>query len=127
MNPGREKVLEGIARAFEPFHKQLKRAISREDILKLTDKPVRRIYKLDIEELNDQIKGLRAEIKQVKHELNNLVDYASLTMKTWLKNTAKARSGRRKSNSSNPFKPKKVAIAIQGYMSTGQMGLLVLD
>ncbi len=29
--------------------------ITREDIIKLTEKPVRRIYKLDIDELNDQI------------------------------------------------------------------------
>jgi topoisomerase-4 subunit A len=38
-----EKVLEAIAEAFGPFKKQLKRAITREDIVKLTEKPVRRI------------------------------------------------------------------------------------
>ncbi|HSU27670.1 MAG TPA: DNA gyrase/topoisomerase IV subunit A, partial [Chitinophagaceae bacterium] len=71
-----EKVIEAIDKAFVPFKKQLKRAITREDILKLTEKPVRRIYKLDIDELNEQIRGLEAEIKQVKHDLNNIVDYA---------------------------------------------------
>ena len=53
-----DKVLQAIAKAFEPFRKQLRRDITREDIVKLTEKPVRRIYKLDIDELNDQIKGL---------------------------------------------------------------------
>ncbi|MFM2146265.1 MAG: hypothetical protein RL732_1101, partial [Bacteroidota bacterium] len=38
-----EKVLEAIAAAFVPFRKQLKRDITREDIIKLTEKPVRRI------------------------------------------------------------------------------------
>ena len=71
-----EKVLLAIAKAFEPFRKQLKKNISREDVVKLTEKPVRRIYKLDIEELNAQIKSLEAEIKQVKFDLNNLVDFA---------------------------------------------------
>ncbi|HSC36257.1 MAG TPA: DNA gyrase/topoisomerase IV subunit A, partial [Chitinophagaceae bacterium] len=71
-----EKVLEAIAEAFKPFRKQLRRDITREDVVKLTEKPVRRIYKLDIDELNEQIKGLEADIKQVKHHLNNLVDYA---------------------------------------------------
>jgi topoisomerase-4 subunit A len=47
-----EKVLDAIAKAFVPFRKQLKKDISREDILKLTEKPVRRIYKLDIDDLN---------------------------------------------------------------------------
>jgi topoisomerase-4 subunit A len=35
----------------------LKREVTREDIIRLTEKPVRRIYKLDIDELNDQIKA----------------------------------------------------------------------
>jgi topoisomerase-4 subunit A len=43
----------------------LKREITREDIVKLTEKPVRRIYRLDIDELNEQIKNLEAEIKQL--------------------------------------------------------------
>jgi topoisomerase-4 subunit A len=55
-----------------PFKKQLKREITKEDIIKLTEKPVRRIYKLDIDELNQQIKGLEADIKQVKYDLANL-------------------------------------------------------
>ncbi len=61
-----EKVLAAIDKAFTPYKKQLKRAITREDIIKLTEKPVRRIYKLDIDELNEQIKGLEAEIKAGK-------------------------------------------------------------
>jgi topoisomerase-4 subunit A len=69
-------VLEAIEDAFQAFKKQLKRAVKREDVIKLTEKPVRRIYKLDIEELEDQIKALEADIKQVKYDLNNLVDYA---------------------------------------------------
>src|SRR4051812_16404794 len=71
-----EKVLIAIDKAFEPFKKKLKRAITREDIIKLTEKPVRRIYKLDIDELNDQIKNLETDIKQVKHDLEHLTDYA---------------------------------------------------
>src|SRR5579863_3180797 len=70
-----EKVLEAIDKAFVPFIKQLKRKITKEDIIKLTEKPVRRIYKLDIDELNEQIKGLDKDIKQVKNDLNNLVDF----------------------------------------------------
>ena len=86
-----DKVLEAIDKAFVPFKKQLKRDITREDIIKLTEKPVRRIYKLDIDELNDQIKGLEADIKQVKHDLNNLVDYAVAYYENLLKKYGKGR------------------------------------
>ena len=74
-------MIEAIDKAFVPFKKQLKREITREDIIKLTEKPVRRIYRLDIDELNAQIKGLEADIKQVKHDLNNLVILLLLIMK----------------------------------------------
>ncbi len=68
--------MHAIDKAFVPFKKQLKRDITREDILKLTEKPVRRIYKLDIDELNEQIKALEDDIKQVNHDLENLTDFA---------------------------------------------------
>lgn len=71
-----EAVLKAIQKGFEPFKSSFKRAIEREDIIKLTEKPVRRIYKLDIEELNAQIKAIDSEIKQVKHDINHLTDYA---------------------------------------------------
>ncbi len=122
-----EKVLEGIAKAFEPFRKQLKRAITREDILKLTDKPVRRIYKLDIEELNDQIKGLEAEIKQVKFDLNNLVDYAVAYYENLIKKYGKGRERKTEIKLFESIQAKKVAIAntrlyvnrADGFIGTG--------
>jgi topoisomerase-4 subunit A len=70
-----KKVLQAIDKAFNPFKKKLKRAITREDTVKLTEKPVRRIYRLDIAELEAQIKQIETELKQVKHDLENLIDY----------------------------------------------------
>ncbi|MEY4661034.1 MAG: hypothetical protein RLZZ42_986, partial [Bacteroidota bacterium] len=58
-----ETVLKAIAKGFDPFKKLFRRDITQEDIVKLTEKPVRRIYKLDIDELNMQIKGIEDEIK----------------------------------------------------------------
>ena len=84
-----EKVIAAIDKAFDPFKKKLKRDITREDILKLTEKPVRRIYRLDIDELNEQIKGLEADIKQVKYDLANLVDYAVAYFENLLKKFSK--------------------------------------
>lgn len=71
-----EKVLEAISKAFQPFRPKLRRDVSREDILKLTEKPVRRIYRLDIDELIRQIKDIEKEIRETKNNLKNLVDYA---------------------------------------------------
>src|SRR5689334_7200043 len=122
-----EKVLEAIDKAFVPFKKQLKRAITREDIIKLTEKPVRRIYKLDIDELNDQIKALEAEIKQVKHDLTNLVDYAVDYFENLLKKYGKGRERKTEIKQFEVIEAKQVAIANtrlyinreEGFIGTG--------
>jgi len=106
-----DKVIEAIDKAFVPFKKQLKRDITREDILKLTEKPVRRIYRLDIDELNDQIKGLEADIKQVKHDLANLVDFAIAYYENLLKKYGKGRERKTEIKEFDTIQVKHVAIA----------------
>jgi topoisomerase-4 subunit A len=106
-----DKVIEAIDKAFVPFKKQLKRAITREDILKLTEKPVRRIYRLDINELNEQIKSLEAEIKQVKHNLNNLVDFAVEYYENLQKKYGKGRERKTEIRQFEIIEAKHVAIA----------------
>ncbi|MCG7858554.1 DNA gyrase/topoisomerase IV subunit A [Flavihumibacter sediminis] len=106
-----EKVLEAIDKAFTPFKKQLKRPITREDIVKLTEKPVRRIYKLDIDELNSQIKGLEADIKQVNHDLANLVEFAIAYYENLLKKYGKGRERKTEIRPFEAIQAKHVAIA----------------
>ncbi len=122
-----EKVLEAIDKAFVPFKKQLRRDITREDIVKLTEKPVRRIYKLDIDELNAQIKGLEADIRQVKNDLNNLVDYAVAYYENLLKKYGKGRERKTEIRQFEVIEAKNVAIANaklyvnreEGFIGTG--------
>jgi topoisomerase-4 subunit A len=106
-----EKVIQSIDKAFGPFTKQLRRPVTREDILKLTEKPVRRIYKLDIEELNAQIKDLEAQIKQVKHDLEYLNDYAIAYFEGLLKKYGKGKERKTEIKIFEVIEAKHVAIA----------------
>lgn len=106
-----EKVLEAISKGFAPFRKQLKRDITREDILKLTEKPVRRIYRLDIEELNNQIKGLEGDIKQVKYDLEHLTEFAIAYYENLLKKFGKGRERKTEIKPFEAIQAKQVAIA----------------
>ena len=106
-----EKVLTAIDTAFTPFKKLLRRDITREDIVKLTEKPVRRIYKLDIEELNEQIKGLEADIKQVKYDLEHLTEYAVAYYENLLKKFGKGRERKTEIKLFDTIQAKSVAIA----------------
>ncbi|TCJ12565.1 DNA gyrase/topoisomerase IV subunit A [Flaviaesturariibacter flavus] len=106
-----ELVIKAIDKAFQPFAKHLRRPITREDILKLTEKPVRRIYKLDIDELNEQIRGLEAEIKQVNHDLAHLNEYAISYYENLLKKFGKGRDRKTELKVFEVIEAKHVAIA----------------
>lgn len=106
-----DKVIIAIDKAFVPFTKKLRRSVTREDILKLTEKPVRRIYKLDIDELNAQIKDLEAQIKEVKHDLANLNDYAIAYFENLLKKYGKGKERKTEIKAFEVIEAKHVAIA----------------
>ena len=106
-----DKVIAAIDKAFMPFTKQLRRPITREDILRLTEKPVRRIYKLDIDELNAQIKDLEGQIKQVKHDLANLNDFAIAYFEGLLKKYGKGKERKTEIKLFEVIEAKHVAIA----------------
>ena len=122
-----EKVLQAIDTAFGPYKKLLKRNITREDIVKLTEKPVRRIYKLDIDELNEQIKGLEDDIKQVKYDLQHLTEFAIAYYENLLKKFGKGRERKTEIRLFDTIQAKNVAIAniklyvnyADGFVGTG--------
>ncbi len=106
-----EAVIVAIDKGFAPYKKNLKREITREDILKLTEKPVRRIYRLDINELNEQIKAIEADIKQVKHDLANLVDFTVTYYEGLLKKYGKGRERITELKTFDTIQVQQVAIA----------------
>lgn len=106
-----DKVIVAIDKAFGPFKSKLKREITREDILKLTEKPVRRIYKLDIDELNDHIKDLEAQIKQVKYDLEHLTECAIAWFENLLKKYGKGKERKSEIKVFEVIEAKQVAIA----------------
>lgn len=122
-----EEVIAAIDKGFGPFKKKLKRPIEREDILKLTEKPVRRIYRLDINELNNQIKNIEADIQQVNHDLEHLTDFAIAYYDNLLKKFGKGRERKTEIKEFDTIQVKHVAIAntklyinrAEGFIGTG--------
>jgi len=106
-----DKVIEAIDKAFAPYKRKLKRAITREDIIKLTEKPVRRIYRLDIDELNEQIKGIEGDIKQVEYDVGHLTDYAVAYFESLLKKYGKGRERKTEIKLFDTIQARQVAIA----------------
>ena len=71
-----EGVIKAIDKGLQPHIKHLKRAVTEEDIVRLTEIRIKRISKFDIDKAQQKIDALEASIAQIKHHLDNLIEYA---------------------------------------------------
>ena len=69
-------VIKAIDLGLKPHIKHLKRAITEEDIVRLTEIRIKKISKFDIDKAKQFIESLEEKIAQVKEYLNNLIGYA---------------------------------------------------
>lgn len=89
-----EAVIEAIDRGLEPFKKDLKREVTEEDIVRLTEIKIKRISKYDSFKADEAIQKLEQEIEQVEKNLKNLTRYAVAYFKNLLKKYGKGRERR---------------------------------
>ncbi|MEO6346568.1 MAG: DNA gyrase/topoisomerase IV subunit A, partial [Aquaticitalea sp.] len=80
-----EGVISAIDKGLKPHISHLKRAITTEDIERLTEIRIKRISKFDIDKAQQKIDALEEQIAQVKYDLGHLTDYA-IAFFTRLKN-----------------------------------------
>lgn len=71
-----EGVIAAIDKGLKPHTTHLKREVTEDDITRLTEIRIKRISKFDIDKAQQKIDALEGEIAGVKHNLDNLVDYA---------------------------------------------------
>ncbi|MGB5320392.1 DNA gyrase/topoisomerase IV subunit A, partial [Eudoraea sp.] len=71
-----EGVIAAIDKGLKPFTKNLKRAVTEEDIIRLTEIRIKRISKFDIDKAQHFIEGLEEKIAETQHHLDHLIDYA---------------------------------------------------
>jgi topoisomerase-4 subunit A len=71
-----EGVIAAIDKGLQPHIKHLKRLITEDDIVRLTEIRIKRISKFDIDKAQQKIDALEDQIAQVKYDLEHLVDYA---------------------------------------------------
>lgn len=74
-SPNLQKVLAHVHERLKPFLPQLWRKVTDEDIKRLLEIKMKRILKFNSEEAERFIKGLEEEIKQVKHDIANIIPY----------------------------------------------------
>ena len=71
-----EGVIKAIDLGLKPHIKHLKRAVTEDDIVRLTEIRIKKISKFDIDKAKQFIESLEEKIAQVKEYLNHLIAYA---------------------------------------------------
>ena len=80
-----EEQLEDILSQMKQYQDLLRREIVMEDIMKLVEKPVRKISKFDTKALDEKIYALEDQMKDVRDKLDHITDYTI----EWFRNLKK--------------------------------------
>ncbi|MEP2688788.1 DNA gyrase/topoisomerase IV subunit A [Maribacter dokdonensis] len=71
-----EGVINAIDKGLAPHTKHLKRAVTVEDITRLTEIRIKRISKFDLDKAQQHLESLQERIAEVKNHLANLIEFA---------------------------------------------------
>lgn len=71
-----DEVIRTIDEGLKPHTKHLLRAVTEDDIVRLTEIRIKRISRFDLDKFKENILALEGKIEQVKHHLANLITYA---------------------------------------------------
>ena len=106
-----EEQVDDMHKAFGPYKKKLKREVTRDDVLKLTEKPVKKISKFDIKKAAEEIEEIEMNMDEVKNHLAHLTDYAISYFKHILEKYGKGRDRKTEIRNFEDIQAATVAVA----------------
>ncbi|SEM89398.1 topoisomerase-4 subunit A [Chryseobacterium taichungense] len=119
-----EDVLKTIDKGLKPHTGHLLRAVTEEDILKLTEIRIKRISRFDLDKFKENIAALEGKIEQVKHHLENLVQYAIDYYLNIQKKYGKDRQRRTELRIFDTIDATKVAVANEKFYANFEEGFI---
>ncbi|GAA4297581.1 DNA gyrase/topoisomerase IV subunit A [Nibribacter koreensis] len=108
-----EAVLEAIDKGLDPFKPILRREVTQEDIIRLTEIKIKRISKFDAFKADEFIKKLEDEMAEVADNLANLTRYAISYFEGLLAKYGKGKERKTQIRTFDVVSAQKVAIANQ--------------
>jgi len=80
-----EEILTAIDEGLRPYVKNLRRDVTRDDCIRLSNIPIKRISKYSSFKADEYIKGLEVEMQEVQNHLDNIIPYTINYFKQILK------------------------------------------
>ncbi|WP_278495126.1 DNA gyrase/topoisomerase IV subunit A [Chryseobacterium arthrosphaerae] len=119
-----EEVLKTIDAGLKPHTGHLLRAVTEEDILRLTEIRIKRISRFDLDKFKENIADLEGKIEQVKHHLANLIAYAIDYYLNIQKKYGKDRQRRTELRIFDTIDATKVAVANEKFYANFEEGFI---
>jgi len=119
-----EDVISTIAEGLKPHTKHLLRAVTEEDILRLTEIRIKRISRFDLDKFKENILALEGKIEQVKHHLANLIAYAIDYYTNIQKKYGKGKERRTELRIFDTIDASKVAVANEKFYVNWEEGFI---
>ena len=120
-----EDQVTGIERGFDPYRSLFRKEITRDHVLKLCEKPVRKISKFDIKKAEQEIANIDMDIEETKNHLAHLTEYAIHYFQHILETYGKGRERKTEIRNFEDIQAANVAVANEKLyvnMTTGFVG-----
>ena len=105
-----DEVLSTIESGLDLFKSKLKKDVTVDDIKKLTEIPIRKISKFDLNKVKDKLDSIEINIEEVKNNLNHLVEYTIQYFTHLKKHYGKERKRKTKIDEFNELDKKTISI-----------------
>ena len=122
-----EDQVTGIEPGFDPYRSLFRKEITRDHVLKLCEKPVRKISKFDIKKAEQEIANIDMDIEETKNHLAHLTEYAIHYFQHILETYGKGRERKTEIRNFEDIQAANVAVAneklyvnmVTGFVGTG--------
>jgi topoisomerase IV subunit A len=119
-----EEILDAIFNGLKPFVKHLKREVTRDDCVRLSNIPIKRISKYSSFKADEYIRGLEKEMEEVIHHLANIVTYTIDYFKNIQKKHGKGRERKTEIRNFENIEATKVVVANERLYVNRQEGFI---
>lgn len=122
-----EGVIEAIDKGLKPHTKHLKRAVTTDDIVRLTEIRIKRISRFDLDKAQEKLDALEGDIEKVKYNIEHIIDFTISFFSTLKEKYGKGRERKTELRNFDNIEATKVVLRNQklyvnkeeGFIGTG--------
>ncbi len=119
-----EGVISAIDEGLKPFTKHLKRAVTTDDILRLTEIKIKRISRFDLDKAQEKLDALEGDIEKVKYNIEHIIDFTISFFTTLKEKYGKGRERKTELRSFDNIEATKVVLRNQKLYVNKEEGFI---